>query len=100
MSQTKQEGYGFLTACEYQRRDSNRQRKAYWEKTGIDVLTLALRIHSSSNGFAVCSNVSTINVNGDALSRKLRSFEISRRLCVRRWDRLFGAMADMNTAHS
>lgn len=46
-------------------------------------LTLALRIYSPIKGRADCSNESSINVNGDALSRLSRSLLTSSSLCVR-----------------
>lgn len=57
--------------------------------TGVQrVTTCARRIYSFNNGFAGCSNESSTNVSGDAVSRRLSNFDISSKLCVRLCDRL------------
>ena len=63
-------------------------RKIEWVRNSF-----VRRRYSLSSGLAGCSRVSRMSVSGEAWSRWLRSLEIRRRLCVRRWDRSCGAMA-------
>ncbi|KAI8625417.1 hypothetical protein F5Y19DRAFT_270210 [Xylariaceae sp. FL1651] len=49
-------------------------------------LTLALLMNSRNTGFPLCSSVSSTNVNGLALSRKLSSFWSSSSACERACD--------------
>jgi hypothetical protein len=61
--------------------------KQFKTKTMVD-RTLARRIYSRINGLAGCSNESSSSVSGDAVSRRLSSFDISSKLWVRRCERL------------
>lgn len=54
--------------------------------------TFARLIYSFRSGVAGCSKESKTSVRGDAVSRKLKSFEIKSKLCVRLCERLIGAI--------
>lgn len=54
--------------------------------------TFARLMYSFRSGVAGCSKESKTSVRGDAVSRKLRSFEIKSKLCVRLCERLIGAI--------
>jgi hypothetical protein len=49
-------------------------------------------MYSFRSGVAGCSKESKTSVSGDAVSRKLKSFEIKSKLCVRLCERLIGAI--------
>lgn len=65
---------------------------AHREEEEPYLLTFARRMYSLTSGVAGCSKESRRSVNGDAVSLRLKSFEIRSKLCVCRWDVFIGAM--------
>jgi hypothetical protein len=58
----------------------------------IGKYTFARLMYSFKSGVAGCSKESKTSVRGDAVSRKLKSFEIKSKLCVLLCERLIGAI--------